>query len=515
MNLRGPSVTVTVVCVALAACAPPLPPAAPAPAAGLPAVPRADGPLEIRVVHPTPATPRPNVDSTFVFGSIGTGFGSLTINGESVTVAPNGAFLGFLPVPRDGEYRLVAVSRGQTREATAAYRPPAAPTPTPATVPVETIEFDAPRTAQVIGGADTLATGSGIAIGRPTPTGTYRWFLPRGARLVATAQRGDQYRVRLGEQTAWFTADQLTLGDAVPATPAAEPRVTISPGAAWDDVRIAAAYAPFLVETGDRSLIVTLHGRGVAGETSIRPRSDELTGISIVPAGGDSRFTITARRGIWGYKAWYEPNGDLILRLRHPPRIDAAQPLRGIRILIDPGHPPGGAIGPTGLTEAEANLAISLRLADQLRARGAEVVMTRTDATPMVSATNVVAELGARVNLAVTSDAHLLVSVHNNAFAEGVNPFRRHGTSTYFFHRFAQPFAQALNNEIVATTLIPDLGALQSNLALVRPTWMPSALTESLFMMLPEQEAALRDPGFLDRLAAAHVRGIEAFLRQF
>jgi len=33
-------------------------------------------------------------------------------------------------------------------------------------------------------------------------------------------------------------------------------------------------------------------------------------------------------------------------------------------------------------------------------------------------------------------------------------------------------------------------------------------------MMFPDQEAALRNPEFLDRLAAAHVRGIEDFLRE-
>ena len=54
---------------------------------------------------------------------------------------------------------------------------------------------------------------------------------------------------------------------------------------------------------------------------------------------------------------------------------------------------------------------------------------------------------------------------------------------------------------------------MYGNLALVRPTWMPSTLTESLFMPIPEQESALRDPAFLDQLAEAHARGIEAFLR--
>jgi N-acetylmuramoyl-L-alanine amidase len=507
----------------LIGCAPvaaPLPPtAAPGPApAGLPPVPRVDGTLEIRVVHPTPATPRPNVDSTFVYGSVGTGFASLTINGAPVTVAPNGAFLGYLPVPADGQYRLVAESRGQVREATAAYRAPAPPpaSPAPPATPVRTVEFEAPRAAVVSGVADTLATGSGVAIGRPTPTGAYRWLLPRGARLSVTAQRGDQYRVAMGGQTAWIAANQLTLADAAPSPVGAALGPTrFVPGAEWDDVRIPAGGAPFLVEVAGRQLALTLHGVGPGGRGGTPAPTPNITAETVEAAGGDTRLRYDLARPLWGYKAWYEADGTLVLRLRHPPRIDPAQPLRGIRVLIDPGHPPAGATGPTGLTEADANLAIALPLAEQLRARGAEVVMTRTTRAPLVSATNVAVELGARVDLAVRSDAHLLVSVHNNAFGEGVNPFRRNGTSVYHFHPHSAAFARALNAAIVDVTRIADLGALQSNLALVRPTWMPSALTESLFMMIPEQEAALRDPGFLERLAAAHVRGIEDFLRQF
>ena len=164
-----------------------------------------------------------------------------------------------------------------------------------------------------------------------------------------------------------------------------------------------------------------------------------------------------------------------------------------------------GATGPTGLTEAEANLGIGLRLAEQLRVRGAEVLLTRSTQAPL--------GLAERVEMAADWGADLLVSVHNNALPEGVNPFRRSGTSTYYFHPFAEPLARTLNEAILGVTGIRDLGVLQGNLALVRPTWMPSVLTESLFMALPQQEAALRNPIFLERLAAAHVAGIESFLR--
>jgi N-acetylmuramoyl-L-alanine amidase len=33
-------------------------------------------------------------------------------------------------------------------------------------------------------------------------------------------------------------------------------------------------------------------------------------------------------------------------------------------------------------------------------------------------------------------------------------------------------------------------------------------------MMFPEQEAALRNPAFLDRIARAHLRGMESFVRE-
>jgi N-acetylmuramoyl-L-alanine amidase len=496
----------------LAACAPRVtaPAPEPEPAVGLPAIPRVDGPLEVRVTHPTPETQRPRSDSSFVYGSVGTGAASLTINGTSVDVAPNGAFLAFLPVPADGRYELTAQARGQTARTSVSYRPPPAAPVTPA-APVETVAFPQPRAGTVTGGADTLATGSDVAIGRTAPGGSvYRWFLPRGARVVATGQRGDQLRVRLDSTTtAWFPASAVNLGASVPAPgPTRVGITTARADSAWVDVRIPAAAAPFLVQT-DSGFAVTLYGVSApAPVTPLELAGDPLLagGTWTAPAPGVARLSLQLKQPLWGYKAFYDTEGALVLRLRRPPAIDPNRPLRGLRIVVDPGHPPAGATGATGLTEAEANLNISLQLAERLRAAGAEPILTRTE--------NVAVSLAERVNLAVAQNAHLLISVHNNAFPEGVNPFRNHGTSTYYFHSHAARLARALDQEIVAFTRIPDLGARQGNLALVRPTWMPAVLTESLFMPIPEQEAALRSPGFGDRLAAAHVRGIETFLRQ-
>jgi len=131
---------------------------------------------------------------------------------------------------------------------------------------------------------------------------------------------------------------------------------------------------------------------------------------------------------------------------RHGPGIrkhQFAQALRGRRIVIDPGHPPAGATGPTGLYEGDANLAISLPLAEKLRAAGAEVILTRTGREAPFSTTTA-EDLRGRVALAVRSDAEILVSVHNNAFGEAQNPFRAYHTAVYHFQPFARSLAQAL-----------------------------------------------------------------------
>lgn len=477
----------------------------------LPAIPAVNGPLAIRVIEPTPGSGRPGSERANIYGSVGTGQAALEINGTAVPVAPNGAFIAHLPTPRDGVWRLRAQRGGEEVTQTLEYARPSAGGGASSSAASENAVYATARAGVVTGGADTLATGSDAIYARPTPTGTYRWFFPRGARLAVVERRGDQYRVQLDPQTeAWVDARNLDVAatGAPPAPANVTAAVTRSP--AGIDLRAEAGGRPFLVETTETGAVVTVYG--ATGATLTSPVTGP--GATAEASGGAARFTVRTGATPWGYKAWYEADGDLVVRIREQPVIDPANPLRGRRIVIDPGHPPAGATGPTGLREGDANLAISLPLAAKLRARGAEVILTRTGQEGLVSSTNSSEELRARVQLAVDRDAELLVSVHNNAFGAGADPFRAHGTSVYYFHPHSAGLAQALDREIVAVTRIPDIGARVSNLALARPTWMPTALTESLFMPIPEQEAALRDPAFVERLADAHVAGIEAFFRE-
>lgn len=521
--------------LALGSCVPRLV-TTPAPEAGLPSVPRLAGPLNIRVIHPS-GDPLPKVDSTFVFGSVGNGSATLTINGAPVEVAPNGAFLAYLPLPANGTYELVARAGTDSARTTVAFRmppPPAPVTPVPPATPRDTLAegtpvrpqvpatpavpeatvFPQPLVGTVTRARDTLSTGERVAFARRGLTGTYVWMLPRGAQVTVLGRRSGQYQLRMGAEPTAFVPDSLvTLGGPAPAAPPALGPVSVRPAAEWVDVVVPADSAAFLVEESGNEVRLTLYGRAPGAGT---PRvSDRLISGAAwsAPAPDAARLDLTLAQRPWGFQAFYEGAGDLVLRLRRPPAIDRRDPLRGRRIVIDPGHPPVGATGPTGLTEADANLAVGMRLAERLRERGAQVVMTRTGREAPSGSSSQTVDLAYRVNVAMQSGGELFVALHNNAFPEGINPFANYGTEAYYYHGQSQELAQALNAEIAAVTRIPNLGAKMSDFAVIRQTWMPAVLTESLFMMFPQQEAALRDPGFVDRLAQAHVRGIETFLR--
>jgi hypothetical protein len=58
-----------------------------------------------------------------------------------------------------------------------------------------------------------------------------------------------------------------------------------------------------------------------------------------------------------------------------------------------------------------------------------------------------------------------------------------------------------------------DLGTNYDNLAVLRPTWMPSILCEGAFVMMPDQEALLRTAEFQEAYALGVVEGVESYFQ--
>jgi len=360
-------------------------------------------------------------------------------------------------------------------------------------------------------GADTSSVSDTdrVIIGRPVPNGTYKWLLMAGTAVPVTGYDGDFVRVRLDDALQiWVHASDIAL---MPNGWEPVERVAgnaqLRASAEWVDLEIPlSSRPPFLVEEGDHELQLTLYG--VTGNTDIITYTGDDSLVRVVrwePVGSKRvRYTLRLATQPFGYLAFWD-NGRFVLRVRRPPHINPDHPLAGLTIAVDPGHPPIGATGPTGLYEPVPTLAVGEKLRDVLAARGATVIMTRTTAAPVA--------LGDRPIMARRADAQALVSIHLNALPDGVDPFVSHGTGTYFFHPQSEPMARALETSLVRHLGLPELGIHYDNLALARPTWMPAVLCEGAFIMMPEQEAALRTPQFQLAYARGIADGLETYFR--
>jgi N-acetylmuramoyl-L-alanine amidase len=519
---------------AVSACAPatrievpsptgPMPGRPPAPVnPSLPAIPPVTGPVAINVVYPTANSLVASRDSNFIFGSIGNGNAALFINGQPAPVWPNGAFLAFLPVPprETSAYDLVAVLGRDTTRLTHPVRlPPPPDSAAPVVIPPLPSPADTAARYGILVGPTTVSNDTDrVVTGQPSPDpNVVRYFLFPGTVVRAAGVVGSEtvvqidssIRVRVANtqiqlEPPGFAPPQLSIGR----------DTTISYGESVDLVVPATGPPAYYVTVDGSRLSVRLFG-----VTPFAPRTEGsrvtadplLKSISVAHGSTSTEYILDLARPVFGYQPLFE-NGNFILKIRRPPPIDPAAPLRGLLIAIDPGHPgiegqAPGAAGPTSLLERAAVIPVALRARDLLIARGANVLMTKTEAEQAV-------DLNMRPTMARRANVHALVSIHYNAFPDGVNPFEHNGTSTYSFHAHSGRLAQLVHAEMLKNMHLRDLGARRANFAVVRPPWFPAILTEGAFMMLPDQENAMKTAEFQDAYARSIVDGLEQYFRE-
>lgn len=217
-----------------------------------------------------------------------------------------------------------------------------------------------------------------------------------------------------------------------------------------------------------------------------------------------------------------------------------------VRVMIDPGHggKDPGAIGPTGLQEKDVVLAIGRLVRDKLgRSDGYEVRMTRDS--------DVFIPLEERTAMANRNRADIFVSLHINASRNR----RANGISTYVLSRGASNredlelaarengvpvaklqgvsfiiddmFTGARKNESLrlAKTVNDaiyrnistrygghqNLGLKQAPFFVLVGARMTAVLVESSFISNAREEAHLRDPAYLERIADGVVEAVRYY----
>jgi N-acetylmuramoyl-L-alanine amidase len=214
-------------------------------------------------------------------------------------------------------------------------------------------------------------------------------------------------------------------------------------------------------------------------------------------------------------------------------------------IVLDPGHG-GPEIGAshnfadgTVLQEKNLNLAVANKTAALLRQYGYKVVQTRTTdrwvdwQMKEIDGDNVVDlrdDLQLRNDIANNAHATLFLSMHFN----GYNDPAVRGTTVYYddarpFAKRSQYFATLLDAEIGAALQrsginTMDRGVQTDSQAVgygshfyvlgpdaVRPTQVPGALVEGMFLTNDQDATALRDPKTIDTLAQAYAQAIRDY----
>lgn len=209
---------------------------------------------------------------------------------------------------------------------------------------------------------------------------------------------------------------------------------------------------------------------------------------------------------IWGYDIRRDGNR-LLLFIKYPPKynLDNKKPLAGLKIAIEAGHGGDntGAIGLSGLQEKDINLDLSLLLGELCKSMGAEILQVRESDKDM--------SLIEKRDIAQSSDADLLISIHANAAGRGY--LRVPGTSTYYNNPFWAPLAESIYNRLLELEL-DEFGVIGSfNYTVIRVSQMPSILVEQAFMSHAEDEEKLADPQFRQQMAQKIYEGILDYLR--
>ncbi|WP_163527748.1 N-acetylmuramoyl-L-alanine amidase [Halobacillus ihumii] len=172
------------------------------------------------------------------------------------------------------------------------------------------------------------------------------------------------------------------------------------------------------------------------------------------------------------------------------------------RIILDPGHggKDPGAIG-NSLQEKDVILEIAKLVEFTLRAKGYDVLMTRTDDTFVT--------LEDRVKMANTWEGDLFVSIHANGYydssAKGIETFYSAGSSD------ARDLADLVQEHVISETNNLSRGVFKADYYVLRHTDMPAILVETGFVSNKKDAELLKSEDYREQVAKGIVKGIEKY----
>lgn len=192
-----------------------------------------------------------------------------------------------------------------------------------------------------------------------------------------------------------------------------------------------------------------------------------------------------------------------------------ALPVTNRVIVIDAGHgtPDEGAESNNGVTEAEINLRIALKLQNLLEQSGAKVILTRSNETAIYDIDKKtlrekkVSDIHNRVKIGNESSADIFVSIHLNKIPQnqywGWQCFyNQNEKSKILAENLQNNLNEAIQKENKRTAMKLDTVYIMKNVEI------PISIVECGFLSNEEEEKRLQEDDYQNRLAWGIYNGI-------
>ncbi len=396
------------------------------------------------------------------------GFESLTIDGQSVFTASNGAFAHSVKL-RDGENRIVLRTNYGAQiykiyKSASVYNecPIEEMEPVKAYVNCDNTPL---RSTPIDGGLNRIA------------------HLFGGTHLVINGSKGDFLRVKLGKnKIAWIAKKDVTI-----TSDSFYPADFIN----MDTERFKNAMIqtiafskklPYTVEDAEKEIIFRVYNPELS--------EDSVYNLNI-PKPEKYAYNVFLEEGKYTFKVRKLPEDN------------------DVTVVIDAGHGGSekGAIGCLGDEEKDINLKIAQQTAQLLKDRGYNVIMTREfDAN---------VSLQDRVNIARENNADVFVSIHLNSIGDiPMNIHKNRGTAVFYFNNNAKKLAEILENSVTGQAGTRNDGVQTGSFAVIRPTDYVGVLVETAYMTNPLDSLLYTNDKFIKKAAKGIANGIIQYVKK-
>ena len=180
-------------------------------------------------------------------------------------------------------------------------------------------------------------------------------------------------------------------------------------------------------------------------------------------------------------------------------------------------HQMNGAESSNGTTEAQTNLKITLKLQNLLEQSGCKVILTRSDDNAIYNLDSKtlrqkkISDIKNRVKIGNESSADIFVSIHLNKIPQsqyyGWQCF--YNTKNENSKKLAEKIQDGLNESIQKEN--KRVAAKLNTVYIMKNVEIPISIVECGFLSNPEEEKALLEDSYQDRLAWGIYNGINKY----